>query len=43
MSNLSTTATLGTEASGRYREVGVYYDQFFLGEYNMFTVLYRSW
>ena len=36
-SNLFTTpATLTTEESGRYGEVGVQYDNFFFREYNMF-------
>ena len=35
-SNLSTTATLGIEESGRYGEVRVSYDKFFFRKYNTF-------
>ena len=39
-SNLSTTATLETEESGRYGQVrGTIYDNFFIRVYNMFIVL----
>ena len=38
-SNLSPTATLGIEESGRYGEVRVLYDKFFFRKYNMFIVL----